>query len=403
MLDRRLYIPSSSRMSLGSIHEDLTVFELISQALAEHGGEQGFNEVADIVTETADGVPLGTLWAEFRRTVALLNRDRQAWINRLAFRVAQSVEKVPVAAGQVDFEEASEFGVPKGIRGTVTYQSMGYPFKWYDIGVRYTWMFLAENTAEQVRSMNALALEASIRLQFTHVFRAIFNPTNGSATIDGNAYNVYKFYNADGTIPPAYKTTTFDGTHTHYLASGATTVDSTDLDDMIEHLEHHGYTMERGFQHILWVNKAQGDTIRTFRIADGDLWDFIPGGSAVNGGIYLDDTGNRTLINRPTLINMPGTIGTYGPFVVIQDDFIPAGFMFAQATGGEDNLGNPVGIREHDNASLRGLRLVKGADNDYPLVDSYYVQGLGTGVRHRGGGVVMKITAGSYAAPTAYA
>ena len=59
-----------------------------------------------------------------------------------------------------------------------------------------------------------------------------------------------------------------------------------------------------------------------------------------------------------------------------------------------------VGLREHVNTSLRGLRLVKGPNPDYPLIDSFYQRGFGTGVRQRGGAVVMKITAGSYSAPT---
>jgi hypothetical protein len=52
---------------------------------------------------------------------------------------------------------------------------------------------------------------------------------------------------------------------------------------------------------------------------------------------------------------------------------------------------------------LRGLRLVKGAVPDYPLIDSYYQRGFGTGVRQRGGGVVMQVTAsGTYTIPAAY-
>ena len=54
-------------------------------------------------------------------------------------------------------------------------------------------------------------------------------------------------------------------------------------------------------------------------------------------------------------------------------------------------------------ADLRGLRLVKGPDRDYPLTDSFYLHGFGTGIRHRGAGVVMQITAsGSYTTPAAY-
>lgn len=400
LLDQTVHRPQTLR----DIHADLAIFELIEAAIHNIPlEERGFNEVADIITATSDGIDLNTLWREFRTAVGILNRDRTTWINRLTFRVTNPVERVSVPAGSVDFELASEYGVPKGIRAGTTTKAMGYPFEWYDLAARYTWQFLAENTSEQVRSLTALVLEASIRLQFNLVWKTVFNSTNGIATIDDNPYNVYKFYNADGDIPPAYKTTTFDGTHTHYLASGATTVDSGDLEDIEEHLLHHGYTMDRGYTHVLWANKQEGAVIRALRVATGSKYDFIPADNkSFGGGVYLEND-PRTIVGRPTVLNLPGVIGTWGPFVIVEDEYIPAGFLFGQAFGGEQNIGNPIGIREHETAALRGLRLVKGAEPDYPLIDSYYVQGLGTGVRHRGAGVVMKITAGSYAPPPAYA
>ncbi len=74
------------------------------------------------------------------------------------------------------------------------------------------------------------------------------------------------------------------------------------------------------------------------------------------------------------------------------------------STGGQANLNNPVGVREHSNVSLRGLRLVEGPNPDYPLIDSFYNRGFGTGVRHRGGSVIMQVTAtAAYVPPAAYA
>ena len=100
---------------------------------------------------------------------------------------------------------------------------------------------------------------------------------------------------------------------------------------------------------------------------------------------------------------VPGEIGTYGPFHVVEEDWIPAHYMLAFVTGGEKNLGNLVGIREHEQTSLRGLQLVKGRDNDYPLTDAFYRHGLGAAVRHRGAGVVMQVkAAGNYDIPAAY-
>ena len=77
--------------------------------------------------------------------------------------------------------------------------------------------------------------------------------------------------------------------------------------------------------------------------------------------------------------------------------------MVAITTGGEDNLSNPIAFRQHPTTSLQGLKLVKGRNPDYPLIDSFYVRGFGTGVRHRGAGAVMQVTTnGAYAVPTMY-
>lgn len=364
-------------------------------------GERGYNEVADIITETLDGADLNRMWDEFQRTINIWNRDRNVLVNYFTFPVTNPVERVRYPS-QEDFEEASEYGEPKGIRLGVSF-NMGYDFKWYDLAIRYTWMFLAESTQQQLRTLNNTALEADNRLMFTKVLRAVFNNVNRTATINEQAVNVYALYNADGTVPPAYKSTTHSGSHTHYITSGAGTIDQGDIKDIEDHLRHHGYSQALGYKLILMVNPAQGAVIRTLRVATGAQYDFIPS-AGVGGGVYLPANGG--IVARPQDSGIPGllTIGTYGPFVVVEDDYIPAGYTVGTAAGGERNIGNLVGIREHENGALRGLKLVKGKDNDYPLTDSYYLHGFGTGVRHRGAAVVMQITAsGTYTIPAAYA
>lgn len=363
------------------------------------GFERGFNQAADIITQLADGTSIATMWREFQQTLNMFNADRNRLIQMLTFDVSNPVEKVMQPSTSEDFEEASEFGEPKGIRLGVPFY-MGYPFKWWDIGLRYTWMYLAEADRAQITAAHASVLEAGNRLYFHQVMRRLFNPTNTTATIDGQPYNVYALYNADGTVPPPYKGKTFLSTHTHYITSGAVTVDPGDLTFLEDELYDHGYRLTEGYQPIILVNRQEGKVIRTFKVGvSGATYDFIPNGN-VGGGIRLPD---GTVVGAPS-VNIEGSIGTYGPFTIVEDDYIPAGYMVALVSGGEQNIGNIIGIREHQNQSLRGLRLVQGPQNNYPLVDSFYQFGFGTGVRHRGAGVVMQITAaGSYTAPALYA
>lgn len=369
------------------------------------GANRGVNTEGDVITQTVDGRDLNAIWAEFQQTVALRNSTRQGLIDFLTYSVTNPVEDVYQFGGGDDFEVASEFGVPKSIRQSGTYFSMGFAFEWYDLATRFTWKFLAEATAQQVEAQNQAALEADNRLVFGEVMRTLFRSTNRTATIKGNAYNVYALYNGDGTVPPDYKSNSFDGTHTHYLASGAGVVDPGDLEEMEDHLTHHGYSSENGADLVVMVNKAQGDVIRNFRsIANGGAgrYDFIP---AQNTPSFLLPTNLQVAQGQQapanTLRGMK-VIGSYGQLTVVEENYIPAGYMVAFATGGSESLANPIGIREHANPGLRGFRLVKGRVPDYPLQEAYYQRGFGTGIRQRGGAVITKIGAGPYTPPAQY-
>jgi len=390
----KTFTPADLKMLQG-MPFDMTGFQGL------RGREEGYNERGDVITETTDGFPLNRMWDEFQKVIRVWNAQRDALTNLLTFNVTALVEGVRYPT-EGNFQEATEFGVPTGIRLGPSFR-MGYDFRWWDLAVRYTWMFLAEATQEQVSALNNEALEADNRLLFTKIMARVFSNVTNVADIDGESVNVYGFYNGDTQVPPKWKTTTFTSGHDHFLTSGATVVDSGDLDDMIVHMTHHGYTAQRGYRLVVMVNEQEADTIQDFSRANGDKFDFIPNPNYTGGGIILPANGG--IIGAPAIANLPGliTIGTYGTASIVMEEYIPAGYMLGFATGGENNLGNPVGIRQHEKASLRGLKLVKGADNDYPLIDSYYLHGFGTGVRHRGAGVVMQIaTDPTYDIPTDY-
>jgi hypothetical protein len=397
VLDGRAYSPTPKK---GMELVDLKALGILPGVF---GGAQGYNAAADLVTQTIDGFDLNTLWAEYQTTLQIQNEARQRMVDLLTFSVTNPQERVP-ALSTGDFEEASEYGEPVGIRPTVSYFVMGYDLKWYDLAARFTWKFLADAPRSQVDAINGMAIEADNRKIYTKVMNALFRNTNRLADINGvQDVPVYSLYNNDGTVPPPYKTNTFLGTHTHYLTSGAATINSGDIDEMYEHVRHHGYSGENGYTHILLCNAVETATIKTFRVATGSMWDFIP--ATGQPGMFLPL--NQQLLMQGGQVSNTfkgiNRIGQYGWVSIVEDDTIPAGYVVLVATGGPDNLGNPVGIREHANASLRGLRLVKGPNPDYPLIDSFYNRGFGTGIRQRGGAVVMKITAGAYSIPTAFA
>lgn len=375
------------------------------------GGSQplGAHTEADVIRTTVDGVDTNVLWREFQQALAILNRQRQPMVDLLTYSVPRPVETVPQVGSSANFEKASEFGVPVAVRTGVGYFKMGFSFDWYDTGARYTWKYLAEASAEQVRSVFDTILEGDNRLVFNEVMRTLFRSTNRIADINDQEYNVYAFYNADGVVPPSYKTTEFTGSHTHYRTSGAATITSGDLDEMLDDLESHGYSRANGYDLVFLTNKAEVNTVRTFKsVQNGGTarYDFIPAQgtpnfllpenfrvNSANGGTQPADSYRGIAV-----------AGKYGDGLILMDDFIPAGYVVLFATGGSDNVNNPIGIREHARQELRGLRMVKTRQDDYPLQDSYWQRGFGTGIRHRGAGMVMQITAsGTYTAPAVYA
>jgi hypothetical protein len=364
----------------------------------------GIQQVSDVITQLADGTPLDAVWSDFMQLLNAANTSRQAIINFLTYDVQQPTETVAQPGDGVDFEEATELGIPNRSRVVPAYFQLGYPFKWYDLSAQFTWQYLAEATQAQVDSVANAAVEAYWRKLMVEVMKTLFNNVNSTASIRGNNYTVYRFYNADGTVPPTYKTNTFTGSHTHYVASGAGTVNSGDLDEIIDDFASHGYTQILGYTLCVLVNRVEGDVIRGFRTAAN-------GGTARYDFIATNQQPGQIINTSQQLIGAPrpptslrglSVIGSYGPLLIVQDDWFPAGYVVGVATGGENNLNNPIGFRQHAQQGLRGLRLVRGRQPDYPLIDSYWATGFGFGARQRGGVYVMKITAGAYAAPTIY-
>lgn len=372
------------------------------------GFDEGTLERSDVLVQAADGSDINVIWGEIQELLAIWNSQRDRLIDYLTFQVNEVIDYVGVPV-EVDFEVASEYGKPVGIRGGSFY-TRGYDFRFYDLAIRYTWMFLAEATRQQIDNYTNMALEADNRLIFKKTMSTVFNSANGTGIADRNIpTTVYKFYNGDGEVPPTYKNITFTGSHTHYYTSYGlpsqvqnAALQPATIDDLEDEFYNHGYTLQNGYDLVLWVNRQEGKKIRTFKVVNGARYDFIPS-QGVGGGIYQPQS--LGIVGRPDGSPVDGELGTYGPFHVIEEPYIPAGYVVALVSGGALNINNPVGFREHKNPAYQGLKLVKGPDGSYPLSEAFYRRGFGTGVRQRGGGIVVQLvnsTSTTYTVPTAY-
>ena len=375
-------------------------------SLAITGSEKAGYQTFGDVRYTRDGESLAAMWAELQAVQAAANAERDNIVNFLSYKETQPIKEIPVGAGMYEFEEASEFGVPQASGQSEETMFMGLPFKWYDKASRFTWQYLADATSDQIRRVTNGIIEADNRTVFKQALRALFRNTNQNASIKGQPYNVYALYNNDGMAPPTYKTNSFNGTHTHYLVSGGATVTSANVDAMEDNLSHHGFSSDNGMTLALVVNETEAAVIRNFRS--------VPNGGSAKYDFIASNTQPIALIPRDMVVpagntrpqgtlNGMNVIGSYGNLLIVQENWMPPGYMLSFATGGTANLRNPVAIREHANASYRGLRLLAGPTPEYPLQNSYWSHGYGFGVVERGGAVLMQVKAsGNYAIPTEY-
>lgn len=365
----------------------------------------GYMTEGDIKYRTQDGIAYNDIWTLFQNALDAWNQKKSAMVSLLTYPVGAQTEMVP-RIGKLLFEKSSEFGVPVSGRTELNFYQLAYDFEDYDLALRYTWKFLRDGSAAQVKAYHNEAMKADQDLIFRKVMEAIFDNRTRTAGINGLTYNVHPLYNADGMVPPDFNGNTFDGNHTHYIVSGGTKIDPVDIEDAAEHLRHHGYTEAAGTKIIMLVHKAELNEIRKFRFGvttNGAVanYDFVQ--SENQPALYLPNAEGLLGNRPPNTWNGLRVQGTYDDVLVIEEPLMPAGYCLFLASGGVLATTNLVGLREHESAEWKGLRLLPGNQNRFPLIDGFYQRSFGTGIRQRGGGLVLQVKAsGSYDIPARF-
>lgn len=379
----KLYVSNEEIMAL----HGLSGFGSVIGREEGSGGYATRSDAIEVVSGTGvtvDGQPLNEIWNEMQQRIGIFNGHAQAMLALLTFSVDRAQERVGVYANAA-FEEATEFGRPNKIR--LQYIRRAFPLEHHDLAYGFTQEFLDDARGSEIRSLAAKAEAAWNTLQMTVALEAVFNNVNGT---DEDGLSIRRLYNADTEVPPSYRRDTHDGTHTHYLVGGATSFTAVNFATIEEHMVHHGYG-DNGETLIIHVNRGDMVDVRAFT-------NFIPAQTSTVPVII-----DGTVVGQTPVTTLPGGLqpqGWVGRLVVMQNDEIPEGYVFAHATGGLFADENVVGLRRHSNPGISGLRLIEGPVARYPLIDAVYDGYLGAGIRHRGAGVVMQATAGAYAVPT---
>lgn len=368
------------------------------------GNRSGTMVEGDILTHTPDNVDLNDLWREFVRANTLYNEHKQGFIGILTFSVLEDIELVP-QIGDFKFEVATEQGIPRGQNTNINYYALAYAYQDYDLKLGYTWKFLRDAPSEQVAAIHTKAIQADQTLVFQKVFETVFDNRSRKTIINSMEFNVYPFANGDGWIPPSYKGVDFDGTHNHFLTTNGL-LGPTNVEDAINHLTEHGYGWDTGTQIVAFVNRAQLNLVRTWRFGqtyNGQVanYDFVP---ALGQPATMVANAEGLLGGQaPATWNGLRVSGAYQDVMFIEEPLMPAGYMFFLSTGGANADENIVGIREHESPAWRGLKLMPGNQQRYPLVDGYYLHGFGTGIRRRTGAAILQVVGSTtYTPPAKY-
>ncbi|MFJ7624000.1 hypothetical protein ACIQYZ_34990 [Rhodococcus erythropolis] len=367
---------------------------------------RGFSEESAIVKVSADGVDLNDIWAEQQSVLSIYNEERSAITQLLSYPTTRPADAVPQSTSDLEFEEASEFGVPQSARIPNEGLKVGYTIRDFDMATRSTWKFLRDADSRQIEALFASIIEADNRKVSTSILGRLFDPAQRENEFQNPVYGLYT--GTDGITPPSYLGKTFPANTNHYIASGAPVIDSSDVEDAARMVTSKGYGRKTGSRVLLLVNPQEAEDVRSWRAGEPSRaeyagepapvakWDFIP---SLGAPAYLQPD-NVVGAVAPAEFNQLPVLGSYGELLVIQSEFIPAGYFTVVATGGPSSDLNPVAFRQHTNTAYHGLRLFPGTVPAYPLQESFFSRQFGVGVRHRGAAVCVQITTGTtYSAP----
>ncbi len=358
----------------------------------EGDAESGFLSRADLLETvpgnrglTVDGQAVNEIWADMQAMLGAFNASNDQVVSLLSFTTDRSNEKVgiPINPG---FQKATEFGRPSKVR--MKNVARGFPIDHFDLGDGYTQEYIDLATGAQLMAVQATILNSWTELEREIAMEAVFNDTN---TTDKDGINVKRLYNADGEVPPKIKRWTHLGTHTHYLFNGGAGFTQANLDTMSEHLIHHGF---REFGDAAFILLAHRDDVATIR----GFANFIASAESTQPSIL---TGSGVIAGLQRRMGTGGlqVEGWVNDWTIVEFNDMPSGYLFGIVSGGPMDTRNIVGMRVHENPSVRGLRLIEGNRQHYPLYDSVYDGYIGAGVGQRGAGVIMQ-DAAAYAVPT---
>ena len=239
-----------------------------------------------------------------------------------------------------------------------------------DIGYTFDWLMSEVASAEEVVRLAKKAVSRDRALQTAVILDECLDEGGGSA---GGWYSGDFSANENMSAPPTYGQNTFLSTHSHYVASGSTSLTLATITSMKEHLKQHGY------KGGIWGMCNADMTKKVEDLAAWSTTSNVP--NPIIDGVAVDGWAGRLLG-----IDWKET------------EWMPDGYLMVVGTGGDD-AGKPVRYIQKKNPSAKGLILTPGSyDPRYPIIDADYLHWLEALIVARGAGVVYQL-ATTYSIP----
>lgn len=228
------------------------------------------------------------------------------------------------------------------------------------------------------------------------VLKCYFNNTARPGTDDTRRVTVTVqplALTSDSVKYPPIVGSTDDATAQGYLTSGYVSSAISDANNpfptMVKYLESHFGQPTGGSNIVVFINIAEKTVVEA--LADFDR--------VANRFLTYGD--NVTLVDPEKYpAGLPGrTLGECSNALIQQWDWIPAGYMLAVHLDAEQAIYERIDPPELGLGS--GLQLIF-QDQDHPFRTAQWSHRFGMGIANRLNGVVMQLTAGSYAIPTIY-
>lgn len=360
----------------------------------------GLIVATDLIGGTTQGMDIDKLTKdELLKHLDARTATRNAAIHQIMGQLARPTRERGALIGQQtssgEWPKATEQDRSRRVRsGGLT--GLGFPITKFARRTGWTYEYLAKATNTELLAGFTDIMNGHMEANYKEALRAIFNDTawdwSDELFAEDGTIKVMPLVsgNSDFT-PPDFNGATFDGTHSHYLNCGDSTLAQDDLLVAANHLREHGFGIDQsaggfGGQIVFWINSAEQAAVEghTNYVGAND-----PKVSDINK-IYAAGINSDIYIGYNTVVRAYFRVSPW----------VPAGYVLGFVTSTLDPQGvnsfAPLARRIPTASALVGIK--RFGQVDYPLQDAWWQDFFGFGVANRITAVVLK-KAASYTVP----